>query len=46
MIAMQVTDKNMVDALEFDLEFAHLYLGPFTAVYQKQALIYVEYLSA
>jgi len=46
MVAMQVADKNMIYALELDFKFAHLYLCSFSAVYQKQALIYIEYLSA
>jgi hypothetical protein len=46
MITMKVTDKNMIDALKFNFEFTHLNLCAFTAIYQKQALIYIEYLSA
>jgi hypothetical protein len=46
MITVKMADKNMIDALKFNFEFAHLNLCTFTTVYQKQALIYVEYLSA
>jgi hypothetical protein len=44
MVAMQVGDKNMVDAAPADAVFGHLHLGAFSAINQKQMLIEGHYL--
>jgi hypothetical protein len=41
MITMKVTDKNMIDPLEFQLKPAQLHLGAFATVDQKKPLSYV-----
>jgi hypothetical protein len=40
-ITMKVTDKNMVDPAKPNFVSTHLHLGTFTAVYQKQPLMYI-----
>jgi hypothetical protein len=45
MIAVQVTDENVVYPAETNLVAAHLHLRPLTAVYQKQPLMNIEYMS-
>jgi hypothetical protein len=44
-ITVKMTDKYMVDSPEADLMLAHLHLGTLAAVYQKQPLMHIEYMS-
>lgn len=44
MIAVHVRDEDFVDALHLHLELAHLHLGAFTAIDQKQLIMYIQYL--
>jgi len=46
MVAVQVRNKNMVDALKFYFVFPQLHLRAFTAVDQKKAVVAVEHLCA
>ena len=39
MVAMQVRNKNMVDAAAADTVFGHLHLRAFAAIYQEQIVI-------
>ena len=46
MIAMQVADKNTLYPLHGDVVPSELKLGAFSAIYQKEALICIEQMSA
>ncbi len=45
-VAVKVADEDMADPLKMNMEPPDLELGPFGAVYQQQALIGVEQMSA
>jgi hypothetical protein len=44
-IAVQMTDEYVVDLAELYLVPAHLHLGSLPAVYQKQPLMHIKYMS-
>lgn len=46
MVAVQVRNKNMVDALEFYFVFSQLHLCAFTAVDQEKPVVAVKHLGA
>jgi len=45
MVTMKVTDKNVIDLPESDFIPTQLHLGSLTAVYQKQPLMHIQYMS-
>ena|SRR5882672_5316240 len=44
MISVEVTDKNLTDLLNVDREVSELQLRPFSTIYQKVMVLYVEIL--
>jgi len=45
MVTMKMADKNMINPAKSDAVFPHLHLGSFSAIYQKNPLMYIEHMS-